>query len=80
MRDAAPTGGRRQVVTGFARGLSVIEAFGPANKTMTVADVAAHTGLDRAVARRLQCDWLVSHIETRLDPTWRMDAFVQYYD
>jgi len=53
MRDAAPAGGRRQVVAGFARGLSVIEAFGPANKTMTVADVAAHTGLDRAVARRL---------------------------
>jgi IclR family pca regulon transcriptional regulator len=45
--------GSGHFVTAFARGLSVIEAFGPENRTMTVADVAARTGLDRAVARRL---------------------------
>jgi IclR family transcriptional regulator, pca regulon regulatory protein len=43
----------RDRVTAFARGLAVIEAFGPENRTMTVADVAARTGVDRAVARRL---------------------------
>ena len=45
--------GSRHFVTAFARGLAVIEAFGPDNRTMTVADVATATGLDRAVARRL---------------------------
>jgi IclR family pca regulon transcriptional regulator len=43
----------RRFVTAFARGLSVIEAFGPDNRSMTVADVAARTGHDRAVVRRL---------------------------
>jgi IclR family transcriptional regulator, pca regulon regulatory protein len=43
----------RDRVTAFARGLAVIEAFGLENRTMTVADVAARTGVDRAVARRL---------------------------
>ena len=43
----------RDFVTAFARGLAVIEAFGPENRTMTVAEVAARTGVDRAVARRL---------------------------
>jgi len=43
----------RDFVTAFARGLAVIEAFGPENKTMTLAEVAARTGVDRAVARRL---------------------------
>jgi IclR family transcriptional regulator, pca regulon regulatory protein len=40
-------------VTGFARGLSVIEAFGPGHKSMSVAEVAQRTKLDRAVTRRL---------------------------
>lgn len=40
-------------VTAFARGLAVIEAFGPENRTMTLARIAERTGLDRAVARRL---------------------------
>jgi IclR family transcriptional regulator, pca regulon regulatory protein len=48
----APIRGRN-FVTGFARGLAVIEAFGPENKAMTLAKVAERTGLDRAVARRL---------------------------
>ena len=43
----------RDFVTAFARGLAVIEAFGPENRTMTLAEVAARTGVDRAVARRL---------------------------
>lgn len=40
-------------VTAFARGLAVIEAFGPDNKSMTLAEVAARIGVDRAVTRRL---------------------------
>lgn len=37
---------------GFAKGLSVIEAFGSSNDALTIADVARLTGLDRATARR----------------------------
>ncbi|MGL4289859.1 MAG: IclR family transcriptional regulator domain-containing protein [Phreatobacter sp.] len=40
-------------VTGFARGLSVIEAFGPGHRSMSVAEVAQRIKLDRAVTRRL---------------------------
>jgi IclR family pca regulon transcriptional regulator len=40
-------------VTAFARGLAVIEAFGPGHKSMTLAEVAARIGVDRAVTRRL---------------------------
>ena len=43
----------RDYVTAFARGLRVIEAFGPENRAMTLSQVAERTGLDRAVARRL---------------------------
>ena len=51
---AAPDERRsRKFVTAFARGLAVIEAFGPEARRMSVADVAARTGLDRAVTRRL---------------------------
>ena len=40
-------------VTAFARGVAVIEAFGPDSKSMTLAEVAARIGVDRAVTRRL---------------------------
>jgi IclR family transcriptional regulator, pca regulon regulatory protein len=50
---AGKTPGKRNLVTGFGRGLAVIEAFGPENRTMTLARIAERTGLDRAVARRL---------------------------
>jgi IclR family transcriptional regulator, pca regulon regulatory protein len=43
----------KSFVTAFARGLAVIEAFGPENRSMTLARIAERTGLDRAVARRL---------------------------
>jgi IclR family pca regulon transcriptional regulator len=39
-------------MSGFAKGLSVIEAFGDGRNSMSIADVARRTGLDRAVARR----------------------------
>jgi IclR family transcriptional regulator, pca regulon regulatory protein len=39
-------------VSGFARGLKVIEAFGEASPRLAIADVAKATGLDRATARR----------------------------
>ena len=40
-------------VTAFARGLSLIEAFGPETRRMTVAEAAQRIDLDRAVTRRL---------------------------
>jgi IclR family pca regulon transcriptional regulator len=43
----------QKFVAGFARGLAVIEAFGPGHRSLSVAEVASLTGLDRAVARRL---------------------------
>ena len=50
---ATPDRHSRTFVTGFARGLSVIEAFGRGHHSLSVADVAERTGLDRAVTRRL---------------------------
>jgi len=43
----------QKFVSGFARGLKVLEAFGPGRRSMNVAEVASATNLDRAVARRL---------------------------
>lgn len=43
----------RTFVTAFARGLRVIEAFDAQRPRMTLGEVAARTGLDRAVVRRL---------------------------
>ncbi len=40
-------------VQSFARGLSVIRAFGPQRPSMTLSEVAAVTGLTLAVARRI---------------------------
>lgn len=42
-----------EYVQSFARGLSVIRAFGPMAKTMTLTEVAQQTGLTRAGARRI---------------------------
>lgn len=39
-------------VSGFARGLKVIEAFGEKTPRLSIADIARTTGLDRATARR----------------------------
>lgn len=39
-------------VTAFARGLSVIQCFSKSVETLTLADVAARTGLSRGTARR----------------------------
>ena len=50
--EAAPeTPRNREFVQGLQRGLSVIRAFGNA-PALTIAEVAARTGLTRAVARR----------------------------
>jgi IclR family pca regulon transcriptional regulator len=43
----------QKFVAGLARGLAVIQAFGPGRRSMNIAEVAAATHLDRAVARRL---------------------------
>jgi IclR family transcriptional regulator, pca regulon regulatory protein len=42
-----------QFVQSFARGLSVIRAFGPKDREMTLTEVADRTGLTRAGARRI---------------------------
>ena len=42
-----------QFVQSFARGLSVIRAFGPKAREMTLSEVADRTGLTRAGARRI---------------------------
>jgi IclR family transcriptional regulator, pca regulon regulatory protein len=44
--------GETDIVSGFARGLKVIEAFGETHPRLAIADVARITGLDRATARR----------------------------
>ncbi len=43
----------RDFVTSLAKGLAVIQAFGPGNARMTLSEVAAETDLSRAGARRL---------------------------
>jgi len=48
-RDAARSGG---FVQSLERGLAVIRAFGPRRSTLTLSEVARHTGLSRAAARR----------------------------
>lgn len=42
----------REIMGGFLKGLSVIEAFDRDNEALTIAEVAKLTGLDRATARR----------------------------
>jgi IclR family transcriptional regulator, pca regulon regulatory protein len=42
----------REIMGGFLKGLSVIEAFDRDQSQLTIADVAKSTGLDRAAARR----------------------------
>lgn len=43
----------RDFVTSLAKGLSVIQAFGPQTPRMTLSEVAAQTDMSRATARRL---------------------------
>lgn len=43
----------RDFVTSLAKGLAVIQAFGPGKAHMTLSEVALETGLSRAGARRL---------------------------
>lgn len=42
----------REIMGGFLKGLSVIEAFDRGREALTIAEVAKTTGLDRATARR----------------------------
>jgi IclR family transcriptional regulator, pca regulon regulatory protein len=49
--DSRPTGSG-DVMGGFAKGLAVIEAYGPGRQALTIAEVARITSLDRASARR----------------------------
>ncbi len=42
----------RDLMGGFAKGLRVIEAFGPERQRLSIAEAAELSGLDRATARR----------------------------
>lgn len=42
----------RDTMTGLAKGLAVIESFGPDRPRQSITEVATATGLDRATARR----------------------------
>ena len=52
IRPKAATSSDREYVQGFERGVSVIKTFGAKRPHLTVTEVAAQTGLSRAVARR----------------------------
>ena len=52
MSADADSADKSQYVQSLARGLSVISAFDAAQPVMTLSDVARHTGLTRATARR----------------------------
>jgi len=43
---------QREIMGGFLKGLSVIEAFDRGREALTIAEIAKATGLDRATARR----------------------------
>lgn len=49
---AAPQAGRNEFVASFARGLSVLRAFGPDHRAMTLSEVAERARQTRASARR----------------------------
>jgi IclR family pca regulon transcriptional regulator len=53
IRTRSRTRHSQRFVTAFARGLSLIEAFGPEHTRMSVAEAAQRVGRDRAVTRRL---------------------------
>ncbi|MDQ0419341.1 IclR family pca regulon transcriptional regulator [Peteryoungia aggregata LMG 23059] len=44
--------GERDLMGGFAKGLKVLEAFGPEHQRLSITDAAELSGLDRATARR----------------------------
>lgn len=54
MTDTSPAAGARSdtYVTAFSRGLAVIRCFSAARPTLTIAEVAKATDLNRATARR----------------------------
>ena len=43
---------KRDVIAGLEKGLQVIEAFDQERTRLTISEVAQHTGLTRAAARR----------------------------
>jgi hypothetical protein len=49
---AAPEIPEREIMGGFLKGLSVIETFDRVHETLSIAEVAKATGLDRATARQ----------------------------
>ena len=44
--------GERDLMGGFAKGLRVLEAFGPDRQRLSITEAAETSGLDRATARR----------------------------
>src|SRR5262245_46771597 len=52
MRTHMPRDPDKETIAGFAKGLKVIEAFDAGRPRLTITEVAAMTGLERATARR----------------------------
>jgi IclR family transcriptional regulator, pca regulon regulatory protein len=58
-RLTGPQADRQDIMAGFAKRLSVIEAFDQDRDKLTIADIARVNGFDRATARRcLLLSWL----------------------
>jgi IclR family pca regulon transcriptional regulator len=52
VKTEAATGRAPEGMAGLAKGLAIIEAFGPSQPTLTVAEAARLTGITRSAARR----------------------------
>src|SRR3954465_12241503 len=74
MQDASQFEGNPDFVLSLARGLAVIEAFQDQRAGVTVAEVAARTGLSRAAARRLLITLEMLGYATRAGPVYRLST------
>src|SRR4051812_38337012 len=76
MPKISPHEGNPDFVLSLARGLAVIEAFQNQRDGVTVADVAARTGLSRAAVRRLLITLELLGYATHNGPIYRLGTRV----
>jgi IclR family pca regulon transcriptional regulator len=76
MLDPATYEGNPDFVLSLARGLTVIEAFQDQQNGVTVADVAARTGLSRAAVRRLLITLEMLGYASHTGPVYRLSTRV----
>jgi IclR family pca regulon transcriptional regulator len=50
--SSAPAPARQEAMAGLAKGLAILELFGPGTPSLTLAEAARRAGLSRATARR----------------------------